>query len=266
MPFCRYCGKELSEGETCSCTTPVAANDPVVQESSASGYDPAFGGNKPFTVKKDISLRNKLLILGGAVITLALLVVLVIFIINHTGSRGAARKFSKCIYDSDGGRDYYSMTLPDDLYDKLKGNKLDAMVDEFNDANDEIKDDYKIKLKKVKKDSKLSDKELDGAEVYFRNNAVNYDRSYKKESFKAKKGYVFKLKYKIKDKQTKKTKSHTTEVALVYFKGEKWKVLCPELDGDESIKSYCKKLGGSDDEDDDDDDDDDDDYNAYFGF
>ena len=244
MPFCRYCGKELAEGEQCSCTTPVAVNAPAAQESSASGYDPAFGGDKPFSVKKEVSIRNKLLIIGGAALTLVMLILLIVFIINHTGARGAARDFSKCLYSADGGSDYYSMTLPDKLYSSLKGNKLDAMVDEFNDTNDEVNDDYKVKLKKVKKGSKLSSKELDGAEAYFAENAGDYDRSYRKEEYKAKKGCIFKLTYKIKDKQTKKTKSYTREIALVYFKGEEWKVLCPDLGDEESLKSYLKLKGG----------------------
>ncbi len=278
MPFCRFCGKELSEGEKCTCTVPVAANAPSASTSTTPGYDPAFGGGStPFQVKKDNSLRTKLILIGGGFATLILLTILIIFIYNHTGPRKVARDFSKTMFSSSGGKDFYSMTLPDDAYSALKGNKRDAMVDEYNDTVEELKEDYKVKVKKVKQGKKLSGTELDGAEIFFAQNAGQYIRSFKNEEFKAKKGYIFKITYKVKDKETKDTETTSKEIAVVKFKGEGWKVLVPDVDDDISVKKFLRNLGDSssydeddddedEDEDDDDDYDDDDDDDPYMSF
>ena len=193
-------------------------------------------------IKRFIVDHKVLLIVCTAV--LALLVTVTVLIFNNVGARGAARKYAKNVYSRGGGKKYYSMTLPDELYDSLSGDKFDDMVDEFNDENKKAAEDYKVKLKKVRKSEKLSSSQRDGAEKAFALNAAKYDKSYAKKSYSAKKGYIYKLTYKIKDRQTKKTKKYTKEIAVVKFKGEGWKII--DIDTDEPLADYLVKLGKAD--------------------
>ena len=98
-------------------------------------------------------------------------------------------------------------------------------------------------LKKIKKVKKLSGTQLDGAEEAFAKNAAKYDRSYAKESYSAKRGYIYELTYKIKDRQSKKTKKYTKEIAVVKFKGEGWKIIDPETGAGKSLSDYLSELG-----------------------
>ena len=235
MAFCEYCGKKLPAGGSCNCRKVAAPFVPEVKVSTSARKD---GGVKNFILD-----HKKLLIACAA--ALIVLVTTIIIIYNTTGSRGAARKYAKNVYSKGGGKTYYSMTLPDKLYSSLKGDKFYDMVDEFNDENKKAAEDYKVKLKKVKKTEKLSGKELDGAEIAFAQNAAKYDRSYAKESYSAKKGYIYELTYKIKDRQTKKTKKYTKEIAVVKFKGEGWKIIDTDTDG--SLEDYLSELAEDDD-------------------
>ena len=250
MAFCRYCGNEIPEGGACNCIAAVAARTPKKEapKVSAGGYDPAFGvrNAQGETVDPNAGEKRKRIIILSA-IGAVLLTILIIFLFNHLGARGTARKYAKNIYSKKGGKTYYSLTLPDDLYKNLKGDKLNDMVDEFNDSNKDTIDDYKVKLKKVDKSSKMDSKQLNGAEKYFATHAGAYDKNFKKVDFSAKKGYIYTLKYKIKDRHSKKTKTYVQEIAVVKFSGEGWKVIDPdvsEYSGYESLKEYLKVLGG----------------------
>lgn len=232
MSYCKYCGKELQEGGVCGCPQSEAA-------AAAKAALPADTSGT--AVVKERKIGKKWYVLGGAVL-IALIVFLVIYIINHVGARGAAVKYAKNLYDSKGGKTYYSMVLPDDLCDSLEGDKLDAMIDEFNDENKETLDDYKVKYKKISKVTKLDSRGLNGAERYFAQNAANYDKSYRNKSFDAEKGYVYKITYKIKDRQSGETKNYSKEIAVIKFSGEGWKVLDKELGDDQSFEEYLNKL------------------------
>ena len=235
MAKCKYCGKELPATGVCSCIKSMAAIGPSNKQFSAEGKSPLT------RLKKTVFDHKKLIIICTA--SLILIITAIILIYNNTGARGAARKYAKNIYSKKGGRTYYSMTLPDKLYDSINDDKFDDMVDEFNDENKKTEEDYKVKLKKVKKTQKLSSKQLSGAEKAFAKNAAKYDKSYSKESYSAKKGYIYELTYKIKDRETQKTKSYTKELAVVKFSGEGWKIIDPDIDPDKALDDYLLKLG-----------------------
>ena len=236
MANCKYCGKELPASGVCSCVKSMAAIGPGNKQ-----FAPAETG--PLNRLKSAVIEHiKLIII--CTVSLILIVTAIVLIVNNTGARGAARKYAKNIYNKKGGSTYYSMTLPDKLYDSINEDRFDDMVDEFNDENKKTEEDYKVKLKKVKKTEKLSGKQLDGAEKAFAKNAGKYDKAYSKESYSAKKGYIYELTYKIKDRETKKTKTYTKEIAVVKFSGEGWKIIDPDLDPDKSLEDYLSKLGG----------------------
>ena len=237
MAYCKYCGKKLSDGEKCSC--PEASAKP--EKISAPAVQGSVSAAAPHT--KGFFSRNLRIIIISAAILLVL-VILIVYIVNNTGARGTAREYAKVRFKSSGGKRYYSMTLPDDLYKRLSGDKLDYMVDEFNDDNKSTRDDYKIKLKKVRKVTKLKGAALDGAEVIFARNAAAYDKSFRNETFSAKKGYVYKLTYKVKDKQTKKSTTYTKQIAVVKFNGEGWKIIDPDIGSKESLKDYLRSIAG----------------------
>ncbi|MBR4626231.1 MAG: hypothetical protein IKO47_00750 [Ruminococcus sp.] len=230
MAYCKYCGKKLSDGEVCDCRGSASA------KKNQADVQPEKTGIKGSAPARFMGDHLRIIIIVAAV--LLVLIILIAYIVNHTGARGAAREYAKLRFNSSGGSRYYSMTLPDDLYKSLSGDKLDSMVDEFNDENKSTKDDYKIKLKKVQRVSKLKGDALDGAELCFRDNAAVYDRKYQKESYSAKKGYVYRITYKVKDKQTKKTTTYKKQIAVVKFKGEGWKIIDPDLGSMDSMKEY----------------------------
>jgi hypothetical protein len=247
MAFCKYCGKELQKGEACDCKQAKAILGVSADKNNKKATVPITVKTTDASEKIDTSalkekiFNKKVMVIGGIILTV-IIVFLIFFIFNHIGARGAARKYAKNLYDNKGGKTYYSMLLPDDLYKSLKGDKLDAMVDEFNDENKETNADYKIKFKGIDKIKKLSSRQLNGAEKYFAYFAGKYDKTYRTKSFSAKKGYVYEITYKIKDRQSGETKNYTKEIAVVKFSGEGWKILDKELSDDQSFSDYLESL------------------------
>ena len=231
MAYCKYCGKKLADGEICKCSGASEKAAPAVQTK---------GGIRNSSPARFFSGHLKIFIVSAAI--LLVLIILIIYIVNHTGARGTARSYAKVRFSSSGGNKFYSMTLPDALYKSLSGDKLDSLIDEFNDENKSTKDDYKVKLKKVKKVSKMKGAALDGAEIWFAKNAAVYDKKYLKETFSAKKGYIYKITYKVKEKQTKKTTTYSRQIAVVKFKGEGWKIIDPDIGSKESLKDYLRDI------------------------
>lgn len=226
MAFCKFCGKEIADGAVCDCQAsqaPVNNNPAVTEEASA----------QTATAQKD-----PLKTLVAAVIALLVFIFIFVFIFNSIGARGVARKYAKKVFSKHGGKSVYSLTLSDDVYKDLKGDELDDMIDDFNDSMEDIREDTKVKVKSVKKTGKLSNKELKGAEYLFAKNNSKYDKDLEADDFKAKKGYEFKLTYKIKDKDSGDKETTRNKICVVKFKGEGWKVLVTDAD---TLKSYGEK-------------------------
>ncbi len=221
MAFCKFCGKEIADGAVCDCQASQAPvnNNPAVTEETSAQKDP-------------------LKTLVAAVIALLVFIFIFVFIFNSIGARGIARKYAKKVFSKHGGKAVYSLTLSDDVYKDLKGDELDDMIDDFNDSMEDIREDTKVKVKSVKKTGKLSNKELKGAEYLFAKNNSKYDKDLEADDFKAKKGYEFKLTYKIKDKDSGDKETTRNKICVVKFKGEGWKVLVTDAD---TLKSYGEK-------------------------
>ncbi len=240
MAYCRNCGRLIPDGGRCSCMDTAPAIVPAGKTAALpedTGFWDRVKASRPVCFMTD-----HLRIIIAAFAALIFVIIILVYVINHTGARGAARSYAKLLFSKSGGSRYYSMTLPDDLYKSLSGDKLDSMVDEFNDEAGRLRDDFKIKLKKVNRTSRLKGSALDGAEILFARNAAVYDKTYRNENFKAKKGYIFTIKYKVKDKQTRKTTTYTKQVAVVKFKGEGWKIVEADIGSKDSLTSYLREV------------------------
>lgn len=227
MAFCKFCGKEIADGAVCDCQAaqaPVNNNPAVTEEAAVQGAA---------TAQKD-----PLKTLVAAVIALLVVIFVIVFLFNNLGARGIARKYAKKMISKHGGKAVYSLTLSDDVYKDLKGDELEDMIEDFNDGMSDLREDTKIDLKSVKKTGKLSKKELRGAEYLFAKKNSSYDDELEADDFKAKKGYEFKLTYKVKDKDSGDKETTRNKICVVKFKGEGWKVLVTSAD---SLESYGEK-------------------------
>lgn len=214
MAFCKFCGKEIPDGTTCSCQS-GANSAPAANNNNSNG-----GGVPLDTVKKNLPM-----IIGGIVAFIVLICVLG-FIGSHTGAKGAANKFAKAGTKKNGGKTVLSLTLPDDVIKDMKDDdEWKDSIEDYNDTMSDLLEDTKIKVKSVKKGKKLSKKALKGAEVYWENIGA--------DDPKAKKGYVFKIKTQKKSDGEKKTE--TEEICVVKFKGEGWKVIPKSSDSLSSL-------------------------------
>lgn len=236
MAFCKFCGKELADGAVCDCQVAQAPvnNNPEVPTQEAA-------------VQTATAQKDPLKTLVAAVIALLVVIFVVVFIGNSIGAKGVAKKYAKKTFSKRGGKAVYSLTLSDEVYKDLKGDELDDMIDNFNDGMEDILEDTKVKVKSVKKTGKLSKKELKGAEYLFASKNSSYDDDLEADDFKAKKGYEFKLTYKIKDKDSGDKETTRNKICVVKFKGEGWKVLVTDAD---SLKEYGEKADKNKDSDD----------------
>ena len=117
---------------------------------------------------------------------------------------------------------YFSLILPDYVADQLHSDeKWDGMIERYNIDNADIRDYYKLKIKKIDKKSKLSDSAMDGTQIYFTKIAQKYDTKPKKLNIK--KGWEFEIQLTKKEKKKSKTTESLT-VCAVKIKGEGWKI------------------------------------------
>lgn len=221
MAFCKFCGKEIPDGAVCGCPgSQNAAQAPVNQENG--GYDPGFGQVDNQAGGAASGMKDNLPKIVAGVIALVILIVALVFVFGNTGAKGAAKKFAKSLTKTNGGKNFYSLTLTDDRIKELKDD--DEWKDMIEEYNDEIKDarddDYKLKVKDVKKGKKLNKKALKGAEYIWEEKGA--------DDPEAKKGYEFKIKIQANDDGDKETE--TMQVSVVKFKGEGWKVLRYDAD------------------------------------
>lgn len=245
MAFCKYCGKEISEGAVCDCaeaqqeaaknSTPeqntesqnqfsnVAQNAQAQLNNAASKVDGLAGDiseNLPGNMKGN---KKLVLIAGGVVVVLILVLLISLF---SGGASSVAKKYTKAMTKKNGGKTILTYTLPDEYIDDLKDDdEWKDKVEDYNDTMEDELDDIKIKIKKIEKKDKLSNKELKGAEGYF-------DYIYDCE-VDVKSGYEFKVKVQTNDDGDKDTE--TSEICVVKVKGEGWKVIPMSA---KSLKGY----------------------------
>ncbi len=159
-----------------------------------------------------------ILIASAIIITLVILTV-----IYFTGPKKAVKKYVKAGISKNGGKKYFSMILPDYVVDQLKSDeKWEDMIESYNNDLADVRDDYKFRIKDIKKSKELSDDALEGAQLYFMEMAKKYDTEPKK--LKIQKAFEFDIKLTKKDRNNKKKTSESTVVCAVKIKGDGWKI------------------------------------------
>ena len=101
MAFCKFCGKEIPEGGVCDCAAAQgqnAANNTFDQANNVFNNDNNNGSKKGIDVNDTINKvkGNPTLLIGGVAVVIVLILLLV-FILGHTGAKGAAKSFAKSI-------------------------------------------------------------------------------------------------------------------------------------------------------------------------
>lgn len=158
----------------------------------------------------------------------ALLVLMILMCFFGGGAKGAVKKYVKAASSKNGGKTYYSYTLPKDVINKLKKkDKYDDLVDNFNDMVEGVLDELEgketvPKFMKIVKKTKLDDSELEAAEDYFKRICSRYD--VKSSNVKVTKGYEMKIKTKNKDEDGD-VEYHKTKICVVKLKGDGWKII-----------------------------------------
>lgn len=167
--------------------------------------------------------KSRLSLIAGIAAAIIIAALIILAVIYFTGPKRTVKKYVKAGIGKNGGKNYFSLILPDYVADQLKSDeKWDDMIERYNIDNTEVRDYYKLKIKEISKTEKLSGDALDGAQIYFAEMAKKYDT--KPKDLTIKKGWEFEIHL---TKKEKKKKSKTTEsltVCAVKIKGEGWKI------------------------------------------
>ena len=199
MPYCQNCGKKVPLFKKCDCT--------AAEKTEKKSFKRVF----------------------------ALVVFLVCFILGlilgsaaASGTKGTVKKYVKAASNKRGGKEFYSLTMPDAAIKALKDmDKYDDKVDAYNDMiEDMIKDMEKKetvpKFDKIMREKKLKNVDLRNAENYL----VRIAEKYGAESpeIKVSKGTEVRFRTKRKDEYGDYNYEKIT-VCVVKVRGEGWKVI-----------------------------------------
>lgn len=186
--------------------------------------------NKTAAVTKKNRIPLILILAASAV----LIVLVILAVIYFTGPKKAVKKYVKAGISKNGGKNYFSMILPDYVVDQLKSDeKWEDMIESYNTDLSEVKNDYKFRIKNIEKSEELSEYALDGAQLYFIEMAKKYDT--KPKNLDTHKGFEFEIKMTKKDRNSKKKTTESTVVCAVKIEGEGWKIA-------EVSSSYLERL------------------------
>lgn len=186
--------------------------------------------NKTAAVTKKNRIPLILILAASAV----LIVLVILAVIYFTGPKKAVKKYVKAGISKNGGKNYFSMILPDYVVDQLKSDeKWEDMIESYNTDLSEVKNDYKFRIKDIEKSEELSEYALDGAQLYFIEMAKKYDT--KPKNLDTHKGFEFEIKMTKKDRNSKKKTTESTVVCAVKIEGEGWKIA-------EVSSSYLERL------------------------
>ncbi len=177
MAFCENCGKELADGEQCTCTTSEAAAQAPVAEAAPVGAVPVAKEEKPN--------NNNKIIIGVIAAVAAVLVVLLLVVVVFVGGSKSYMKpvedYMKAVNKKETDPiKLYSTVMPDfsaglyaDLNKKFKvsddyKDMYDEAIETMEDNYDECEDEYgKIKLSfESKKASKMDKDDLEDIQEY----------------------------------------------------------------------------------------------------
>lgn len=264
MAFCKFCGKVIPEGSVCGCPesqkdapkvdlnkdsqqqpqsqfSNVAQNAQAQLNNAAHKVDGLAGElseNLPGNMKGN---KNIVLVAGGVAVLIVL--VLLFTLIGGTGAKGAVKKYMKAMTKKNGAKTIISYTLPEDYIKELKDDdEWDDIIEEKNDDLESELEDVKIKIKKIEKKDKLSEKELKGAQLLYEMCFDDID------DIEVTKGYEYKVKVQSIEDGDKDTDN--IRVCVLKLKGDGWKVLPIEKDSLKSLKELAddyKKQYGKDD-------------------
>lgn len=186
--------------------------------------------NKTAAVTKKNRIPLILILAASAV----LIVLVILAVVYFTGPKKAVKKYVKAGISKNGGKNYFSMILPDYVVDQLKSDeKWEDMIESYNTDLSEVKNDYKFRIKDIEKSEELSEYALDGAQLYFIEMAKKYDT--KPKNLDTHKGFEFEIKMTKKDRNSKKKTTESTVVCAVKIEGEGWKIA-------EVSSSYLERL------------------------
>lgn len=181
-----------------------------------------------------VTKKNKHPMLIIAAVSVLIIALVILVIIYFTGPKKAVKKYVKAGISKNGGKNYFSMILPDYVVKQLESDeKWDDMIESYNDDLTDVRDDFKFRIKDIEKTDELSATALDGAQLYFEEMAKKYDTE--PEELDIQKGFEFEVKLTKKDRNSKKKTSESTIVCAVKIKGDGWKIA-------EVPASYLKQL------------------------
>ncbi|MBR1824750.1 MAG: hypothetical protein IJ779_11050 [Ruminococcus sp.] len=257
MAFCKYCGKELTEGSLCSCPgaiheqqanaqaeekylytedAPENSGAPVSSTPQPTAYSSSSDG--PAIRRVDTGINDRKTDDGsfkkfGAMVAAVLLVFIIILgsMISGSGYKSTVKKYFSSRYSKHGGKTYYSLTLPQDCIDELKDDDLwRDLVEDYNDDVENRMDDWdrKPKFRKISKVKDMKNSDLKDAEKYFYSAAVMCGADVDEEDIQVKKGYAVTYKFKNTEGDNDKT-----TVYAVKLKGDGWKIM-----GEQSTSFY----------------------------
>ncbi|WP_024862095.1 hypothetical protein [Ruminococcus flavefaciens] len=200
MSYCKNCGKKVPLFKKCDCT--------VTEKTANNGLKRGF----------------------------ALIVFLVFFIIGLIlglnlagfGTKGTVKKYVKAASNKKGGKEFYSLTMPDEAIKALKDmDKYDDKVDAYNDMiKDMIKDMEKKetvpKFDKILREKKLKNVDLRNAEDYLEKIAEKYGAE--SPEIKVSRGTEVRFRTKKKDEYGD-YKHEKITVCVVNVKGEGRKII-----------------------------------------
>lgn len=167
--------------------------------------------------------KNRLPLILGITAAVLLIALIIFIIIYFAGPKRAVKKYVKAGISKNGGKNYFSMILPDYVIDQLKSDdKWEDMIESYNADNADVRDDYKFRIKNIDKRISLSSDALDGAQIYFMEMAQKYDT--KPKDLDIEKGREFEIKLIKKDRKSKEKTTESLVVCAVKIKGDGWKI------------------------------------------
>lgn len=181
-----------------------------------------------------VTKKSRLTLILILAASAVLIVFVILAVIYFTGPKKAVKKYVKAGISKNGGKNYFSMILPDYVVAQLKSDeKWEDMIESYNTDLSEVRDDYKFRIKDIEKSEELSEYALDGAQLYFIEMAKKYDT--KPKNLDTHKGFEFEIKMTKKDRNSKKKTTESTIVCAVKIEGEGWKIA-------EVSSSYLERL------------------------
>lgn len=206
MAFCKFCGKEIPEGNKCDCA-----------ESQSAAVAPAPGAGSAVSEANAQQPSNKAaIVLAAALVIILVIIIALVSSIAGGGYKEPVNQFEKALNKSDGERlaecmftDDVLEELDDDDYDDLS-KTLEWMIEL---AEEEYGKNVKFSIK-IEDKEKIDKKDLE-----------DYEESYNEQydsDMKFSKGYELEGTIKVKGKDGKDEED--IELTVFKIKGEGWKL------------------------------------------